>query len=61
MFLPDDQNTDKNYWETPQLVELDIKRIMQLMDQQEVELLNYLATNENAFNLFRGFSGGAPL
>jgi hypothetical protein len=60
MSVPDDQNTGKNYWVTPQLVELDIKRITQLMDEQEVELLNYLATDENAFNLFRGFSGGAP-
>lgn len=56
----DNQITGKNFWVTPQLVELDIKRITQLMDQQEVELLNYLATDENAFLLFRGFSGGAP-
>jgi hypothetical protein len=29
------------------------------MDQQEVDLMNYLANDPDAFNLFRGFSGGA--
>ena len=60
MNQPVNQLEPKQPWVTPQLVELDIKRITQQMEQQEVDLMNYLASDENAFNLFRGFSGGAP-
>ena len=45
------QTESKLPWVTPQLVELDIKRITQLMDQQEVDLMNYLANDPDAFRL----------
>ncbi|MFM1857822.1 MAG: hypothetical protein RLZ05_882 [Bacteroidota bacterium] len=50
----DNQITGKNFWVTPQLVELDIKRITQLMDQQEVDLMNYLSTDPDAFKFLTG-------
>jgi hypothetical protein len=39
---------------------IDVSLINQQAIEQEAELLNYLATDENAFKLFRGFSGSAP-
>lgn len=51
---------EKLVWITPTIVELDIKRITQQMEQQEFELMNYIANNPEAFNVFRGFSGSAP-
>jgi len=59
MNQPVNQLEPKQPWVTPQLVELDIKRITQQMEQQEAEIMNYLATDENAFKFFRGFYGGA--
>ncbi|NBX11885.1 MAG: tail fiber domain-containing protein [Chitinophagaceae bacterium] len=51
---PANQLEPKKPWVTPQLVELDIKRITQLMDQQEVDLMNYLANDPDAFKLMTG-------
>ena len=49
-----DQNTPKLLWVAPELIVIDIKAINQLDMEQEAELLNYLATDENAFKLFIG-------
>jgi hypothetical protein len=54
MSQPANQLEPKQPWVTPQLVELDIKRITQLMDQQEVDLMNYLANDPDAFKLMSG-------
>ncbi|NDE79178.1 MAG: tail fiber domain-containing protein, partial [Chitinophagaceae bacterium] len=54
MNQPSNQTEPKLPWVTPQLVELDIKRITQLMDQQEVDLMNYLANDPDAFKLMTG-------
>ena len=51
---PAENNQEKLPWTTPQVVELDIKRINQQMDQQEMELMNLMATDENAFRLLTG-------
>lgn len=51
---PAANSQEKLPWTTPQVVELDIKRINQQMDQQEMELMNLLATDENAFRLLTG-------
>lgn len=53
-----EQNTPKLPWVTPELIVIDVNLINQQAIEQEAELLNYLATDENAFRLFRGFSGG---
>lgn len=53
-----EQNTPKLPWVAPELIVIDVKLINQQAIEQEAELLNYLATDENAFKLFRGFSGG---
>ena len=50
MNQPSNQTESKLPWVTKQLVELDIKRITQQMDQQEAEIMNYLASDENAFD-----------
>jgi hypothetical protein len=57
---PEQNTTPKLPWVAPALLVLDINLINQQAMDQEAELLNYLATDENAFRLFRGFSGGAP-
>ncbi len=44
-------------WTTPKLVVLDVNLINQEAIDQEAELLNYLATDENAFKLFTGSTG----
>lgn len=49
-----EQNTPKQPWVTPELVVIDVKLINQQAMDQEAELLNYLATDENAFKLFTG-------
>ncbi len=49
-----EQNTPKQPWVTPELVVIDVKLINQQAMDQEAELLNYLATDENAFKLFSG-------
>jgi len=48
------QNTTKQPWVTPELIVIDVKLINQQAMDQEAELLNYLATDENAFRLFTG-------
>lgn len=48
------QNTPKQPWVTPELIVIDVKLINQQAMDQEAELLNYLATDENAFKLFSG-------
>lgn len=60
MNQPEQNTTPKLPWVAPALLVLDINLINQQAMDQEAELLNYLATDENAFRLFRGFSGGAP-
>jgi len=55
-----EQNTPKLPWVAPELLVIDVSLINQQAIEQEAELLNYLATDENAFKLFRGFSGSAP-
>lgn len=54
MNQPVNQLEPKQPWVTPQLVELDIKRITQQMEQQEVDLMNYLANDTDAFRLLTG-------
>lgn len=54
MTQPVNQLEPKQPWVTPQLVELDIKRITQQMEQQEVDLMNYLASDPDAFKLMTG-------
>lgn len=49
-----EQNTPKLPWVTPELIVIDVKLINQQAMDQEAELLNYLATDENAFKLFTG-------
>lgn len=49
-----EQNTPKLPWVTPELIVIDVKLINQQAMDQEAELLNYLATDENAFRLFSG-------
>jgi len=56
--VPLEQNTTpKLPWVKPELVVLDVKLINQQAMDQEAELLNYLATDENAFKLFTGSTG----
>ena len=54
MNQPVNQLEPKQPWVTPQLVELDIKRITQQMEQQEVDLMNYIANDPDAFRLMGG-------
>ena len=49
-----EQNTPKLPWVAPELIVIDVKLINQQAMDQEAELLNYLATDENAFKLFNG-------
>jgi len=49
-----EQNTPKLPWVAPELIVIDVKLINQQAMDQEAELLNYLATDENAFKLFSG-------
>ena len=49
-----EQNTPKLPWVTPELIVIDVNLINQQAIEQEAELLNYLATDENAFKLFNG-------
>ncbi len=51
---PHESNRPKLPWVTPVIVNLDIKRINQQMDQQEMELMNLIANDENAFRLLTG-------
>lgn len=60
MSQPEQNTTPKLPWVKPELIVIDVNLINQQAIEQEAELLNYLATDENAFKLFRGFSGGAP-
>ena len=48
------QSEPKLPWVTPELVELDIKRITQQMEHQEAALLNYIANDPEAFRLMSG-------
>ena len=50
----ENQSEPKLPWVTPQLVELDIKRITQQMEQQEFDLMNYIANDPEAFRLMTG-------
>ena len=50
----ENESEPKLPWVTPQLVELDIKRITQQMEQQEFELMNYIANDPEAFRLMTG-------
>jgi hypothetical protein len=51
---PEQNTTPKLPWVKPELIVLDVKLINQQAMDQEAELLNYLATDENAFKLFTG-------
>lgn len=52
--LPKHSSQTRQDWVTPKLMVLDINLINQQALDQEAELLNYLATDENAFKLFTG-------
>lgn len=54
MSQPEQNTTPKLPWVKPELIVLDVKLINQQAMDQEAELLNYLATDENAFKLFSG-------
>ena len=54
MNQPKQNTTPKLPWVKPELIVLDVKLINQQAIDQEAELLNYLATDENAFKLFNG-------
>lgn len=56
MSQPEQNITPKLPWVKPELVVLDFKLINQYAMDQEVELLNYLASDENAIRLFSGSS-----
>jgi hypothetical protein len=44
-------------WITPKVVSLNVSRIIQQMNQQELDFLNLLANDENAFRLLTGSFG----
>ena len=44
----------KKSWVTPEIIVIDVNLINQQAMDQEAGLLNYLATDENAFKLFSG-------
>ena len=48
---------DKKAWITPVIEDLNIKLIKQNISQQDLEILNLLATDENAFRLLSGSTG----
>ena len=47
-------NIPKLPWITPMVVDLNIKRITQQMNEQDIELMKLLTNDENAFRLFTG-------
>jgi len=49
---PEQNSTPKLPWVTPEIIVIDVNLINQQAMDQEAELLNYLATDENAFKLF---------
>jgi len=51
---PEQNSTPKLPWVTPEIIVIDVNLINQQAMDQEAELLNYLATDENAFKLFSG-------
>ncbi|MFM8256431.1 MAG: tail fiber domain-containing protein [Bacteroidota bacterium] len=56
MSQPEQNTTPKLPWVTPEIIVIDVNLINQQAMDQEAELLNYLATDENAFRLFSGSS-----
>ncbi|MFM7510334.1 MAG: hypothetical protein ACKO33_00995 [Bacteroidota bacterium] len=54
MSQPEQNSTPKLPWVTPEIIVIDVNLINQQAMDQEAELLNYLATDENAFKLFSG-------
>lgn len=54
MNQPEQNSTPKLPWVTPEIIVIDVNLINQQAMDQEAELLNYLATDENAFKLFSG-------
>jgi hypothetical protein len=48
---------DKKAWITPIVEDLNIQLIKQTINQQDVEILNLLASDEKAFRLLTGSTG----
>lgn len=53
------QNTfnEKKIWNTPVIEDLNIELIKQNISQQDLEILNLLASDEKAFRLLSGSTG----